>query len=361
MKIFEKEIEPDVDELLAVIRREAIPKRVHFIELFLDDEIKDLVRERLELDYNPNEKNPYHKLSIEIKLHAALGYDVFCIPLAWDAFKIKTISATGTTSIKDQKRSQRQWTEEHSGPIQSFEDFEKYRWPKISDVNFSPLEWLEKHLPSNMGCYDLTASIFEIVTMLLGYETFCLKLYDEPELVNAIFEKVGNFYLDYTNALCDFSCVKLIWGSDDMGFRTSTLVSDQILRQMVLPWHKHCAEIAHKKGRPYLLHSCGELTKIMNDLIYDVNIDAKHSFEDTILPVTEAKSIYGNQVAILGGIDVDFLCREDENEIRNRVKQTLEICMANGGYCLGTGNTVANYIPLDNYLTMLDEGRKFVC
>ena len=29
-----------------------------------------------------------------------------------------------------------------------------------------------------------------------------------------------------------------------------------------------------------------------------------------------------------------------------------------GGYCLGTGNSVANYIPLANYLAMLDEGRK---
>jgi uroporphyrinogen decarboxylase len=33
--------------------------------------------------------------------------------------------------------------------------------------------------------------------------------------------------------------------------------------------------------------------------------------------------------------------------------------MPGGGYCLGTGNSVANYIPLDNYLAMLDEGRKF--
>ena len=30
-----------------------------------------------------------------------------------------------------------------------------------------------------------------------------------------------------------------------------------------------------------------------------------------------------------------------------------------GGYCLGTGNSVANYIPLANYLAMLDEGRRY--
>ena len=33
--------------------------------------------------------------------------------------------------------------------------------------------------------------------------------------------------------------------------------------------------------------------------------------------------------------------------------------MKKGGYCLGTGNTMANYIPIDNYLAMVDEGRKF--
>ena len=102
-----------------------------------------------------------------------------------------------------------------------------------------------------------------------------------------------------------------------------------------------------------------QLEEIMDDLIDDVGIDGKHSYEDAILPVTEAKKRYGKRMAILGGIDVDFLCRADEKSIRRRVKETLKTCMAGGGYCLGTGNTVANYIPLENYLAMLDEGRKF--
>jgi len=33
--------------------------------------------------------------------------------------------------------------------------------------------------------------------------------------------------------------------------------------------------------------------------------------------------------------------------------------MQGTGYCLGTGNTVANYMPLENFLIMLDEGRKY--
>jgi uroporphyrinogen decarboxylase len=91
-----------------------------------------------------------------------------------------------------------------------------------------------------------------------------------------------------------------------------------------------------------------------------VEIDARHSFEDNIEDVLTAHQRYGDRIALLGGIDVDFLCRSTEPEIRKRVKQTLDECMPGGGYCLGSGNSIANYIPVDNYLFMLDEGRRYV-
>ena len=151
----------------------------------------------------------------------------------------------------------------------------------------------------------------------------------------------------------------MTWGSDDMGFKTGLLLSPADLREFVLPGHKELAAISHEAGKPYLLHSCGKLAEILDDLIDDVRIDAKHSFEDTIEDVREVKHTYGRRIGLLGGIDVDFLCRSDERAIRARVRDTLDRCMPGGGYCLGTGNSVANYIPLDNYLAMLDEGRLY--
>ncbi len=97
----------------------------------------------------------------------------------------------------------------------------------------------------------------------------------------------------------------------------------------------------------------------MEDLIKDVKIDAKHSFEDTIMPVTEFKKRYGNRIAVLGGVDVDKLCRLEEKELRGYVRDILDKCMPGGGYVLGSGNSITNYIPLKNYLIMLDEGNKW--
>jgi uroporphyrinogen decarboxylase len=145
-----------------------------------------------------------------------------------------------------------------------------------------------------------------------------------------------------------------------MGYRSGPLISPEDLREFVLPGHKMVAQMSHDAGRPYLLHACGNLELIMNDLLDDVGIDAKHSFEDTFETVIEAKRTYGDRIALLGGIDVDFLCRADETAIRRRVRETLDACMPGGGYVLGTGNSVANYIPVDNYLAMLDEGRRFM-
>jgi uroporphyrinogen decarboxylase len=193
----------------------------------------------------------------------------------------------------------------------------------------------------------------------MGYESLCYALYDQRDLVRAISDRLLVMYRQIVERILVYERVKLVWGSDDMGFKTGTLISPDDLREFALPSHKVIAEMCHAAGRPYLLHSCGNLKTIMEDLIADVGIDAKHSFEDVIEGVIEAKREYGDRIALLGGIDVDFLCRADKEQIRERVRSTLASCMPGGGYCLGTGNSVANYIPIDNYLAMLDEGRRF--
>jgi len=132
-----------------------------------------------------------------------------------------------------------------------------------------------------------------------------------------------------------------------------------MLRKYVFPWQKKIVEVAHRKNLPLILHSCGNLESVMDDLIDYVGIDAKHSYENVIMPITEAKKKYGNRIAVLGGIDVDILSRLSEKEVRKEVTRILYECAPGGGYALGSGNTIANYVKLENYLAMLDEGSKY--
>jgi uroporphyrinogen decarboxylase len=80
------------------------------------------------------------------------------------------------------------------------------------------------------------------------------------------------------------------------------------MRRLVIPWHREIAKAIHLAGKPAILHSCGQLEHVMDDIIDDIKYDGKHSYEDKILPVEQAYEKWGNRIAILGGIDLDFVC-----------------------------------------------------
>jgi len=352
-------VKPDWEGFYNCVTRRAAPARVHFVELFLDWEVQEAIAERFSLLKGLDTGDPFFAQKRMIAIQRFLGYDyVVCGPEGAGV-------ATRGTTVKDTaeltRGGGRGYAELNTGPITNWEEFRRYPWPDPDKLTTKALEWYEKNLPDDMCVIGgLLAHFVENIISLMGYETLCTALFEDRALVAAVRNRLFEIDRHVMQKLLQFDRVRFIWGSDDMGFRTSTLISPADLREFVLPGHKFAARMAHEKGRPYLLHSCGNLSAIMDDLIDDVKIDAKHSFEDTIESPAEAKRKYGNRLALLGGIDLDFLCRRSEAEVRKRVRETLSACMPGGGYCLGTGNSVANYVPVSNYLAMLDEGRKFM-
>ena len=97
----------------------------------------------------------------------------------------------------------------------------------------------------------------------------------------------------------------------------------------------------------------------MDDLIETVDIDARHSFQDNIEPVEDVYRKYGDRISILGGVDVDLLSRGTPDQVRTRTREILEACAPGGGFCMGSGNTLPNYVNVENYYTMLDETAKW--
>ena len=358
--LFETPVRHDWEGFVRAIGREGTPEQVHCIELFLDGEVQDAICARFGLDDGLNPADRTYALERQVRLQRFLGYDYVGAAVEGVAMPLLTPRITDDADSGLKRERGRGFLETGAGPITSWETFEAYPWPDPAKADTFMLEWFQKNLPDDMCLVAGSGQFAEFLSWLMGYETLCIALCEQPDLVAAVRDRIWEIDWALLEIILQFDRVKVIWGSDDMGFKGGTLLSPDQLREHVLPGHKHSARRSHETGRRYILHSCGELGAIMDDLIDDVRIDGKHSYEDVILPVTEAKDRYGDRISILGGIDVDFLCRADEQTVRRRVRETLEHCMPGGGYLLGTGNSVANYIPLDNYLAMLDEGRRFL-
>jgi len=93
---------------------------------------------------------------------------------------------------------------------------------------------------------------------------------------------------------------------------------------------------------------------IMEDLITTVGIDGKHSFEDAIIPAVEFQRRYGDRIATLGGVDINILAAASPQRVRAYTRSQISACAPRGRYAAGSGNSIPSYIPVENYLTMLD-------
>ncbi len=356
-----RKFQPNWQGLVDNILRKGTPDRVHHMELFLDGEIIDALCERFGLvdDLDPAASD--YASRKEIAVNRFVGFDFVRVPLSVPGdWPLNWVHTEDTAELAHS--AGRGFVDNHRGPISNWEEFEAYPWPDPNVPEATDkIKWHQENLPEDM-CIIASGGfghIAEYLTWLMGYEPFCIALFEQPDLVEAIAQRLVDHSRIIVARALQFDRVKIVWGSDDMGFKTGLLMSPDDMRRLVLAGHKTLAGMSHEAGRPYILHSCGKLDDIMEDLIEDVKVDAKHSFEDTIQDICADKHTWGKRMAMLGGIDVDFLCRSDEQAIRKRVRKTIDECQPGGGFCLGTGNSVANYIPLENYMAMIDESMAY--
>jgi len=320
---------PDFNRLLDVLWGRRKPDFVPFYELFLDLPVMETIL---------GKSLPDRKATVEFYYLA--GYDY--VP-AWPGCKFIT------GSLVDRRSGY---------PVYDRDSFTRYLWPELSSITFTEFETITPILPDGMKIIGQTGGIFELLESICGYENLCYFLADDRNLVHEILDRIGIIYETIYKGMAKFESVGALVISDDLGYKTQTLISPDDLREFILPLHKKLVDIIHSYNKPCILHSCGNLTSIMEDIIEYVGIDAKHSYEDAIMSVDKFAKMYKDRIAILGGFDVDRLARSSEDEIRRYTKFLLDELGTTGKYALGSGNSITKYIPVVNYLTMLDEGWK---
>lgn len=347
---------PNASECIDILMGRSNAVRVPMVEYIVDDVVmRPVVTDLLGrgwVDYGNRRDEQKAYLDNFIEFWYRMGYDFVRFEQSLPLPEHKLVIGDAAPA----SNKERAWADEHSGAITSWEDFERYPWPKVEEFDFFPFEYLNSHLPEGMGLISCHGGgVFEHLSWILSFEGLCTLLYEDPHLVKATADRLGELMTDFYRHIVGLDNVIAVFPGDDMGFCSSTLISPNDLRKYILPWHKKFASITHAKKLPYFLHSCGKVIAIMDDLINDVGIDGKHSFEDTIVPVQEFQSLYGNRIAILGGLDINILSGSAPSDVRTHTRFLVETCGRRGRYAIGSGNSVPSYVPVENYLAMIDE------
>ncbi len=336
----DKNFEPDFEQFLRVLRRD-IPHRPTLFEFAMNDRILG----KLSGEKNENKSSrlaPFRRL---IKAFTNAGYDYTTI----SAWRTNTLDFPKGNMAEKESRSLNA-----GSMITDWESFEKYPWPDARAGDYELYNDLGKLLPDGM---KLIASgnggLLENVIDLAGFENISLMYMLDETLTTNIFNFVGERLLKFYEIVASIDTVGACIVNDDWGFKNQTMFPPEMLRRWVFPWHKKIVEVIHRAGKPAILHSCGQVKDVMKDVIVDMKYDGKHSFEDLIIPVEEAYDLWGKRIAIIGGIDMDFLARMPVKDIQRRSLAMLRKQLSRGGYLLGSGNSIPDYIPDENYFAMI--------
>jgi uroporphyrinogen decarboxylase len=351
--------QPDAQRSIDFLMGRGTLDRPPLVEYIVDEAVMRPVLAMLDVDWADGATNPTGWLDNFAGFYRSMGYSLVKFEQSLPFVSNHLVAPDPAPNVQ----RDRSWSDQHSCVITSWKDFDTYVWPKVEDFDFSSFEYLNAHLPEGMGLMVSHAGgPYETLSSLLSYEGMCLMLYDDFALVQAVADRVGELMIKFYSHLLDLDHVVAFFPGDDMGFRSGTLIAPDHLRRLTLPWHQRFASMAHDHGLAYFLHSCGRVVSIMDDLIDQVGIDGKHSYEDAIIPVDEFQACYGGsepgRIAVLGGLDLNILAAGTPAEVRARTRKLIDTCFPRGRYAIGSGNSIPSYIPVENYLAMVEEAHQ---
>jgi uroporphyrinogen decarboxylase len=247
------------------------------------------------------------------------------------------------------------------GPIQTRKDFEQYPWDQLPRLFWQKAESqfvvLDKMMPKGMKAIGgIGNGVFEISEDLVGLEHLAYMQADDSDLYARVYQKIGDLMYGLWDSFLKrfgngFAVCRI---GDDLGFKSGLLTSPSSIRSHIIPQYKRIIELIHSYDKPFLWHSCGCIFDIMDEMI-DIGINAKHSNEDQIAFFDRWIELYSGRIGLLGGFDLNILCQEKPEDIRRIILADGRRFRQNaGGYALGSGNSIPDYVPVESYMAMVE-------
>jgi uroporphyrinogen decarboxylase len=323
------------------------PGAVPLIELGIHPSIKESILNR-----------PVRSIEDDIEFMGSMCYDFVKIQ-PHIQFDLNRTTLGGNTDDQEFGYApDRAWSSEHAGIITNWEEFEQFDWPRTEDIDYSDFEKARALLPEGMGIIGQYGDIFTTVWETMGLETFALSIYENPDLVGAIFERVCSLITHMFDSMAGMDWVEALWYSDDIAYSAGLIVSPDILRTYFFPSLQHIGQLARGRGIPLIYHSDGVLWDVMEDIIAS-GVSALHPVEPSSMDIMEVKERVGDRLCLCGSIDLDLLARGDTEEVRRLVKKRLNDIAPGGGFCIGSSNSVPEYVKVDNYLAMVEASLEY--
>lgn len=218
--------------------------------------------------------------------------------------------------------------------------FEDYTDPsKINDFNWpDPKKYIDPKLclkvvqeaPEGKAVVGILWSAhFQDTCAAFGMEEALMKMLIEPNMFQAIIDRIIEFYLEANKIFYEATKGKIhaVLIGNDLGSQESLMLSADLIKKFVLPGTKKLVEQAHSYGLKVIHHSCGAIREIIGDLI-EIGCDVIHPIQALAkgMEPQSLKDEFGERVAFCGGVDAQYLLvNGTPGDIKSKISQLKKI------------------------------------
>ena len=226
-----------------------------------------------------------------------------------------------------------------NGRVDTAADLERYT-PPLSHLDrlFDPAHCaaVRACCPDHALLYGTHIGPFTAAYMAMGFERFFVRLADDPAFIHRLLENRTAWCIAQYQRALDLGAEVLILG-DDVAFREGPMISPRMCREFILPYHQ---QIVAALDAPLIWHSDGDVRPLL-PMAIEAGFVGMHGLEPaTGIDLAEVKREYGQDLALIGNLDVSLLAGDDLAAVRREVDRCLMQGAPGTGYLFASCNSI---------------------
>ncbi len=247
-------------------------------------------------------------------------------------------------------------------------DIDSVPWPDPDDPGYTRgLAERAEALRRDTDCaiiLNLPLGVVHQGQFVRGFGDWLKDLYKHRDFVCRLMDVSADFWVRLTEKALDCvgDNVDVVMFGDDLGTQMAPMFNPDIYRELVKPHHARMVEtVRAKSGAKVLLHSCGAIAPLIEDLI-DVGIDAVNPVQITAkgMEPEHLKQAFGRRMTFWGGIDSQqILPFGDPQEVRGEVRRMIDCMAGEGGFVLNSIHNIQADVAPENIVAMFEEARAY--
>ncbi|HOD92603.1 MAG TPA: uroporphyrinogen decarboxylase family protein [Clostridia bacterium] len=245
------------------------------------------------------------------------------------------------------------------------EEIYEYEWPSLDWYDYSKVKEIVK---SNKKTDDraimfFAGGTFETPWYMRGMEQFFIDLYDNPEIVNAICTKVGEYFFKRALRVLEAADneIDIIGSGGDIGGQECLMLNPDVWREQIKPHTAGLLKPFKQMGLSTFYHSCGSVAQVINDLA-DIGMDMLDPIQVTAKNMTPEYLAhnFADRISFHGAIDeVELLPHASPLEVYNETQRIISILGKNGGFIVSPSHQVQGDTSIENILALFKSVHDF--